>query len=183
VGFYWYYGPFDDNCKFFPNPQWLEKAKTYYPTGIEKQQDDIEQYDEEYEDEYPEAYLDSGVEPLGAASMFHYCFFQALAAAAVNENAYIFAPKVPEPWGANSIWQRIEFPALTANPNIKRIYQVDPQPLYWKREHQDPPGTPPEDCEEEEPDEPTLIWSRDRDPPVAFQWSCPVGTDIWPVPE
>ncbi|KPI37626.1 uncharacterized protein AB675_3952 [Cyphellophora attinorum] len=177
--FYWAIDPVD--------PTWL-KAQSKY----------IDEHKDEFRAAYPDSFLNTipkGQNVDGPAAMLNGCYFQALGAAAINPVAYIFAPKVAQPWDPQSVWARVEYPALTANKNIKEVYLIDPQPLWYKKKNRDPdaakgPVQPPPferpdpTCDKPElPDEPTLLWSRERgDPEIPFAWGpCPVGTDIWPL--
>lgn len=57
----------------------------------------------------------------------------------------------------------LEFPYLTQNPNVKRIYRVDPRPP-------DQGGTSCGTLDDRE-----IFWDRDRgDPAEASTWNCPV---------
>ncbi|EXJ90706.1 hypothetical protein A1O1_03810 [Capronia coronata CBS 617.96] len=80
-------------------------------------------------------------------TILHLCYCQAAAVAAVNPDAYVFMPGGTI-WRPESVWATTEFPALTRNPNIMRIWRVDPRPesplcgfrdLIWSRDHGDPP--------------------------------------------
>ncbi|EHY53251.1 hypothetical protein HRR83_005904 [Exophiala dermatitidis] len=82
-----------------------------------------------------------------AVDNFNNCYFQAAAAAALASDAYLFT-KSGGKWSLGSIWSLIEMPALTRNPNIKRIWRVDPRPfspncgqreLLWDATHGDKP--------------------------------------------
>jgi hypothetical protein len=60
----------------------------------------------------------------------------------------------------------IEYPVLTINPFIKRIYRVDPRPPKER-------GLKEDDCE---PDKPQLIWERGKDKSYKWSevpWQCP----------
>lgn len=62
---------------------------------------------------------------LSPTKFFLYCYWQALATASMDPVAILFAPEnsiVNE----TSIWDIIEFPALTNNPYVERIYRADP---------------------------------------------------------
>lgn len=82
---------------------------------------------------------------------FNVCYCEALATAAIHPDAYVFTKDGEEP-DPESFWMRTEFPALTKNNNIMRIYRVDP------RSPQDR-GLGPEECQ---PAEAKLIWDRQR---------------------
>lgn len=98
-----------------------------------------------------------------ATKWFEYCMYQAVAAAAMNPDAYIFTPK-DEAWKEDSVWNRVEYPALTRNPFIQRIWQVDPRP--WEMQ-----GLPKDTCGLYEP---KLIWDRSLGWPMPEQWfDCP----------
>lgn len=99
---------------------------------------------------------------------FDQCSYQALAAAAVAPDAYLFTKK-GVPWGAGTMWEQAEYWQLTNNPNVKRIWRVDPRP--W-----DIAGiTALEICKHSEAE---LLWNRDAgDSPLAPRWSCPVRND------
>jgi hypothetical protein len=161
--------------------------------GIDAQTQYIQANRDAFIAEYPSDYM--GEDSDGEESplyLFNHCLYQALGAAAMHQDAYLFAPKGSEPWKWDSVWASIEYPALTQNPNIQTIYQVDPQPVSYKREHPDkdpkfrpPPVQPPSEgepapaCGEEKLDEPTILWSRARgDLPVLFSWHCPVGDEL-----
>jgi hypothetical protein len=79
------------------------------------------------------------------------CYVEALASVAIHSTVYLFTKADEEP-GQDSIWIRIEFPALTNNPNVREIYRVDPRPPDQK-------GELVEHCDH---DQEVLIWSRDR---------------------
>jgi hypothetical protein len=49
-----------------------------------------------------------------------------MALAAINPDVYLFTNK-GEPWGENSAWEQYEYWAITRNPNVKRIWRVDPR--------------------------------------------------------
>ena len=53
---------------------------------------------------------------------------------------------------AYSVWNALEFPALTRNPTVKEIWRVDPRPPQVR-------GVDPEKCE---PPRPQLLWSHTR---------------------
>lgn len=74
------------------------------------------------------------------------------------------------------MWTKIEFPHLTQNKHVKRIYRVDPRSAKDR-------GQQGGDCGEA--DKPELIWDRDRgDKTVAPFWSCPVtGDEDWETEE
>ncbi|KAK4935757.1 hypothetical protein LTR10_023257 [Elasticomyces elasticus] len=87
---------------------------------------------------------------------FWWCFFEAAASAALAPDAVVFTPH-NTPWNPDRIWALVEMPALTRNPNIQRIYRVDPRPGAGG-------------CGEEE-----LVWDRGRgDLMLASTWRCPV---------
>ncbi|EXJ78810.1 hypothetical protein A1O1_09212 [Capronia coronata CBS 617.96] len=86
-----------------------------------------------------------------AAEVFVLCYYQAAAAAALASDAYLFT-KADSEWDPGSIWATVEYPELTRNPNIKRIWRVDPRPgspdcgqrvLMWDATHGDKPNDPP----------------------------------------
>lgn len=89
----------------------------------------------------------------GALEVFTQCFVQAMAMAALHEDAYLFTQKGKD-WRPASVWQRVEYWKLTSNPNVKRIYRVDPAP-----------GA----CDQGE-----VMWLRGRDEPKEKEWECPV---------
>lgn len=92
-----------------------------------------------------------GAPPL---TVFAYCYYQAAAEAAVAADAYVFT-KDGESWTDHSIWNSVEYPALTRNPNVRRIWRVDPRPTAC--------GVP------------ALVWSRDRGDPEVEGVECPVA--------
>jgi hypothetical protein len=96
---------------------------------------------------------------------FDGCTYQALAAAAIHPDAYLFTKK-NVPWGSGSAWEQHEYWALTHNPNIMRIWRVDPRPPYAA-------GIPPlEICAHSAAE---LLWDRDAgDPVMEPRWECPV---------
>lgn len=103
--------------------------------------------------------------PIDAHRVFQRCYCEALATAAIHQTAFLFTTEGVDP-APNSYWTTIEFPSLTANPNIKEIYKVDPRPPEVK-------GIPPEEaCLH---DRPVLLWSRHRgDAEIPRTWSCPI---------
>ncbi|KAJ9634989.1 hypothetical protein H2204_005944 [Knufia peltigerae] len=80
------------------------------------------------------------------------CVFEALAASALNPDAYVFTKGAPDIWHVDSHWAKVEYPALTQNPFIERIWRVDPRPGQ---------------CNQQE-----LIWERGRDQPIPLVRSC-----------
>lgn len=83
------------------------------------------------------------------------CNFHAAAAAAMNPDAFVFT-KHDEEWNPQRIWATVEFPALTRNPNIQRVWRVDPRP-----------ASP--NCGEK-----VLVWDRARGDAEVAGWTCPV---------
>lgn len=109
------------------------------------------------------------------------CYFQALALAVVNPDVYVFAPKDLQ-WQENSAWVQygecihpvpasrtkhqhilpfqfrpltaLEYWALTRNPNVRRIWRVDPRDV---RENQDL-----SDGEKCQYNDPVIEWDRDN---------------------
>ena len=59
--------------------------------------------------------------------IFNRCMCQAVAWCTVNPDAYLFT-KWDVSWDPESIWSFVEFPQLTHNPFIQRIWLVDPRP-------------------------------------------------------
>ena len=80
--------------------------------------------------------------------LFRNCYVEALASAAINPIVYFFTPSDQEP-ATNSIWTRIEFPALTNNANVKEIWRADPRP----------PNLKGDKCDGYEA---VLMWSREK---------------------
>ena len=76
-----------------------------------------------------------------------YCTYQAAAAAAQEADAYLFTP-FDQPILQNKVFWNIEWPALTANPEVLRVWRVDPRPIQdvWGRK--------------------MLLWARDPDEPA-----------------
>jgi hypothetical protein len=90
------------------------------------------------------------------------CYYQALGVAALNPDAYLFTKKDTD-WKPTSVWAKVEYPALTRNSNIQRIWRVDPRPP-------DVTGvTPEEACEY---DKKELLWERGRDAEVDMVFDC-----------
>ena len=95
---------------------------------------------------------------------FNVCWTEALATAAIHPDTYIFTKDDEEP-KYNSVWVNVEYPALTLNKNIKRIYRVDPRTPEQR-------GLDPKDCEQPEA---KLIWDRERgDAEITGGLKCPV---------
>jgi hypothetical protein len=118
--------------------------------GFKAQKEWIESHPTEFNARY-------GTNPL-PVDIFWMCYYQALAAAAVHPEAYVYTPKGVD-WKKSSIWANVEFPSLTANENVKRIYRVDPRP-----NDEDACG-----AEEE------LVWDRGRGDAVGkLKWTCPI---------
>lgn len=86
--------------------------------------------------------------------IFAICLFEALATSALNPDAYLFTKAAPDTWREKSYWALVEYPALTNNPNIQRIWRVDP------RQGQ---------CNDKQ-----LLWERGRDQPLPVYRTCPV---------
>ncbi|ETN37929.1 uncharacterized protein HMPREF1541_07552 [Cyphellophora europaea CBS 101466] len=96
-----------------------------------------------------------------ALSTFEKCFFQSMALASQQPESIVLTPS-DKGWKDDSLWAAIEFPTLTRNNNVKRIWRVDPRP--------------PKDRGDEEgcaPDKPQLIWDRARDKVKKLPWVCP----------
>ena len=93
---------------------------------------------------------------------------QALATAALNPDAYVFTKKNTK-WKDESIWENIEYPWLTRNLRIKRIWRVDPRPPDVKG------IKPEEDCEYAKKE---LLWERGRDATIKPDFVCPVTTTM-----
>ena len=96
--------------------------------------------------------------------VLEYCYYHSLSAAAVNPEAYLFTKK-DEPWLENSIWAAVEYPALTRNPKIQKIWRADPRPPDVKG------ITAEENCEHEKKE---LLWERGKDAEPPKRWECPV---------
>lgn len=96
------------------------------------------------------------------------CYIQALAAASQAHDAFVGIPDGVD-WLPTSAWATIEYPQLTQNPNVMRIYRVDPRPL-WCGDT----GLPIMQ-------EPTLIWERARgDAPLQLgPKQCQYGAKPW----
>ncbi|KAJ4524807.1 hypothetical protein HRR83_000438 [Exophiala dermatitidis] len=91
-----------------------------------------------------------------AGNVFDWCYYQAAAAATLNPDAYLFT-RSDQAWRWNSVWQWIEYPQLARNPDVQRIWRIDPRP------------ESPNFCESR------LLWSRERrDPLPPMPWVCPV---------
>ena len=122
----------------------------------------VEEHSQEFNREYPQ---------FGGASaaIFFRCVYEALAKAAEHPDAYVFAPK-NVPWRPDSVWAAFEFPLLTQNPKVKRIYHVDPRIRAESRD----PNAPDNRCTA---DTPTLIWDRDRGDPIK-----PLAVGDCPIP-
>ncbi|KIW21523.1 hypothetical protein PV08_02103 [Exophiala spinifera] len=86
--------------------------------------------------------------------VFSVCLFEALALSTLNPDAYVFTKAPPETWRDTSWWALIEYPALTNNPIVQRIWRVDPRPGQ---------------CNDR-----ILIWQRGRDLPLQMFQSCQV---------
>lgn len=86
--------------------------------------------------------------------IFGICMFEALAISALHPEAYVFTKEAPETWRIGSMWEVVEFPALTSNPNIQRIYRVDPRPGHCNQRR--------------------LIWDRRINPELRTIKTCPV---------
>lgn len=56
-----------------------------------------------------------------------WCYMQALGAAAIFPDAYIFTTKDTK-WRSDSTFERVEYWKLAENMNIQRIWRVDPTP-------------------------------------------------------
>ena len=81
------------------------------------------------------------------------CCSEALAVAALHEEAYIFV-KAGQDWNPYSVWQVIEYPTLTMEGGkVNRIYRVDPRLAAEG-------GRP---CPERK-----LIWERGKNAAVSF---------------
>jgi hypothetical protein len=77
-----------------------------------------------------EMFLDNNKAVFGphGLDVFIMCYSQALALAAVNPEVYVMIPSTKQRGPADkTTWANIELPFLTRNPNIKKIYQVDPR--------------------------------------------------------
>ena len=77
--------------------------------------------------------------PADAYDIFKNCLLQAIAHAAINPDVYLFTTK-GQNWKPNSVWATVKYWMLTTNPNVQRIYRVDPTPgacdlgeLLWVR--------------------------------------------------
>ena len=113
---------------------------------------------------FPDIEAVPGDGPIPASSVFELCYYEAEAMAAINPDAYVFT-RADEPWKEDSIWERVELPALTNNPNIKRIWQVDPRPASMR-------GQDPNTCQWYEP---VIIWDRNNGGvPWNGGFKCPV---------
>lgn len=104
--------------------------------------------------------------------IFDWCNYQALSSAAVHPVAYLLtrrgAHAKDRNWDPNSVWARMEFWALTHNPNIQLIIRADPRPP-------DELGITEEEwCEHSAPQ---LLWERDEDEPEEKTWECLVAYD------
>ncbi|ETN37121.1 uncharacterized protein HMPREF1541_08111 [Cyphellophora europaea CBS 101466] len=94
------------------------------------------------------------------------CIYQALALAAVNPDVYLFTRSDQDGWPLDSLWEQYEFWALTRNPNVQRVWQVDPRN--------------PESVEGLEPEEMCqfndrhVIWERGKDAELPMKMTCPV---------
>ncbi|KPI44488.1 uncharacterized protein AB675_8770 [Cyphellophora attinorum] len=70
-------------------------------------------------------------------------FFQAMAFAVEQPDVFFFTPARKD-WKEKSIWQTAEYPALTRNPYVQRIWRIDPSytgnytELLWDRARDDP---------------------------------------------
>jgi hypothetical protein len=94
-----------------------------------------------------------------------------MAEAARHPDAYLFIPKGAE-WRETSTWERVEYPWLTQNPAIERIWRVDPRPPSEL-------GISEEDyCAAEQQ---VLMWERGRDEPLSVAegdaYNCPIHDD------
>ena len=93
----------------------------------------------------------------GATSLediFVKCYLQALALSAINPIAYLLIEK-DKMWEPNSVWENVEYHALTTNPNIEKIIRADPSP-----------GA----CDAGE----TVLWQKGRDESRPSRWLCPL---------
>ncbi|KAL2434788.1 hypothetical protein ABEF95_007362 [Exophiala dermatitidis] len=108
---------------------------------LRTQKDHITSHLEEYRASNP--ILRPGEDP---DDIFDWCYYQAAAAATLNPDAYLFT-RADQVWRWNSVWAWIEYPQLTRNPHVQRIWRIDPRPesnmfcvrrLLWSRERRDP---------------------------------------------
>ena len=73
--------------------------------------------------------------------MMGLCWWQALARAAPGPEA-IFFTNTEVHWPLDNVWESTEFPELSQNPKVERIWMIDPRPgpsynqwtLYWSKE-------------------------------------------------
>lgn len=83
----------------------------------------------------------------------------------VPERRRILLHEKDTPWKSNSVWQNIEYPWLTRNLAVKRIWRVDPRPPEVK-------GIKPEEaCDH---DKKELLWERGKDTALKPDFDCPV---------
>ncbi|KPI44551.1 uncharacterized protein AB675_8768 [Cyphellophora attinorum] len=83
--------------------------------------------------------------------IFLHGFFQAMAFATTHPDVLFFT-QAGKDWDKKSIWQEVEYPTLTRNRHVKRIFRIDPT------------------CPDNKPE---LMWDRSRKdplPPVVFQY-------------
>lgn len=85
--------------------------------------------------------------------------------AALNPDVYFFTKKGAH-WKETSFWEMIEYPYLTSNTNVQRIWRVDPRPPDVKG------VTPEQNCILEKKE---LLWERGRDKEIKTPWTCAAG--------
>ena len=86
-----------------------------------------------------------------ARNIFMVCYLQALAMSTQNADAYLFTQRGAN-WADDSVWAKVEYWKLTRNPNVQKIYRVDPAP-----------GS---DCSRE------VLWDRSKDKELAEAEAC-----------
>jgi hypothetical protein len=85
------------------------------------------------------------------------CLLQTMCVRSENPDVYLFTSYDMDPYD-DSTWAEIEFPSLTLNTDVQRIWRVDPAP-----------GA---QCHAKE-----LLWSREKDQPLPIRWVCPVKNE------
>jgi hypothetical protein len=89
--------------------------------GLEAQREFIDEIEEQ--GTVPDDWHQNG---LGPDALVVYCLSQAMAMSVINPDVYLFINK-DEAWRDNSAWEQWEYWALTRNPNVQRIWRVDPR--------------------------------------------------------
>ena len=128
-----------------------------------------------------------------AFRIFDMCFMQALAAAVINPDVYLFTTKGKD-WDKVSYWAVVEYWKLTHNKNVQRIWRVDPTPPRPAPPTPQNPQSPQNPQNPQDPQNPAackppkiaeaeLLWDRSKDEERSPFWVCPVKEPSAEKPE